>query len=443
MKRMRTAILFLVLTLVLSAGPLAAAPLGERSVLENGMVLLHAERHTLPIVNVVVQINAGSVREPEEKAGLANLTADLLNEGTTTRTARQISQEIEFVGGSLSTSGGNDGVTVSLTVLKKDIALGMQLLADIIMHPAFREEEVSRRKSIIRNSILQQKEDPGTVASKAFLKEVYGRHPYGWPVEGTEETVGRLTREDVVRFYETHYAPNSTILSVVGDVTRQELLQILSETLLRWPRKDVPKVLPAQPQPKEKKTVVTVDRDLTQASLILGHLGVARDNPEYYAVTVMNYILGGGGFASRLMDNIRDNRGLAYDVNSSFSAGKYAGAFRAGLQTKNESANLAIAEILREMDRMRSEPVTDAELRDAKAYLTGSFPLKIDSNRKIAGFLTAVELYGLGLDYVDEYPRLINAVTREDVLRVARKYLDPEHYVLVVVGNLQKVSLNY
>jgi zinc protease len=194
---------------------------------------------------------------------------------------------------------------------------------------------------------------------------------------------------------------------------------------------------------EDKPKVIKIQKKITQANIILGHLGVKRDNPDYYAVSVMNYILGGGGFASRLMDNIRDNKGLAYDVHSSFSANKYAGSFQAGLQTKNESANTAIAEVLKEMERIRTEPVSDRELSDAKSYLTGSFPLRIDSNRKIAVFLTAVEYYGLGLDYVDNYRKFIEAVTKDDVQRVAKKYLHTGSYVLVVVGDLEKAALKY
>jgi len=168
-----------------------------------------------------------------------------------------------------------------------------------------------------------------------------------------------------------------------------------------------------------------------------------RDDPDYYAATVMNYILGGGGFASRLMDNIRDNKGLSYDVHSYFASNKQAGSFQAGLQTKNNTANEAIDEILKEMERIRKEPVTDKELSDAKAYLTGSFPLRLDSNSKIAGFLVAVEFFGLGINYVDDYKKFIDAVTKDDILRVAQKYLAPDKYILVVVGDIDKTSLKY
>ena len=207
-----------------------------------------------------------------------------------------------------------------------------------------------------------------------------------------------------------------------------------------WAKKGIAeKPLPAI-KPVVGPKVIKIDKDLTQANIVLGHLGIKRENPDFYAVSVMNYILGGGGFASRMMDNIRDNKGLSYDVHSFFLANKYGGSFQAGLQTKNRTAHIAVAEILKEMERMRSEPVTDKELSDAKSYLTGSFPLRIDSNSKIASFLVAVEFYGLGLDYVDRYKELIESVTRDDVLRVAKKYLHTKDYVLVLVGNMKQVT---
>lgn len=420
-----------------------AASIADREVLANGITLLHAQKTSLPIVTVVVAIKAGSVSEPAEKAGLANLTADLLNEGTKTRTSKEISEAIEFVGGSLTSSGGADYITVSLSVLKKDIALGFDLLSDVILNPVFSDAEVQRRKTSIKNLIIQQKEEPGTIASKAFAEAVFGGHPYGRPVEGTEETLDRIAREDIIAFHQEYYLPNNTIMTVVGDISKDELKSLLGRYFMAWQRKDSKPLSPPPLSPEDKPKVVRIQKKLTQANIILGHLGIARDNPDYYAVSVMNYILGGGGFASRLMDNIRDNKGLAYDVHSYFSANKFGGSFQAGLQTKNESANTSIEEVLKEMQRIRTEPVSDKELSDARSYLTGSLPLRIDSNRKIAAFLTSVEFYGLGLDYVDNYRKYIEAVTKDDIQRVAKKYLHPDNYVLVIVADLQKAQLKY
>jgi zinc protease len=434
------AILFLLLSTVCQA---SASRLAEREELKNGMVLLHAERKSVPIVTVVMAIKAGSIAEPQEKAGLAYLTAALLTEGTQKRSSREISQAIEFVGGSLGASAGADYTTVSLSVLKKDIGLGFDLLSDIVMNPVFSDDEIMRKKRITRNWLIQQNEEPGVVASIAFSKAVFGRHPYGRQVQGTIESLDAISRQDIIDFHGSRYAPDNAIMSVVGDISREEPDRLLERHFKNWRQKLVSSATLPAVEAGQGPTVIKIDKDLTQANIILGHLGISRENPDYYAALVMNYILGGGGFASRLMDNIRDNRGLAYDVHSSFSANKYGGSFQAGLQTKNESANIAIEEMLKEMERIRTEPVTDKELQDAKSYLTGSFPLRIDSNSKIAGFNLAVEYYGLGLDYADRFPAIINAVSKEDILRTAKKYLDTKNYVLIVVGDMEKVKLKY
>lgn len=441
--RVLTAMAVFVIQVLLLASSVSATQLAERETLPNGMVVLHAGRHSVPMVSVVMAIRAGSISEPSAKAGLAYLAAALLTEGTQKRTSREISEAIEFVGGSLSASAGADYTTVSLTVLKKDIELGFDLLSDIVRNPAFREEEISRKQKITVNMLIQQNEEPGVVASIAFSKAVFGEHPYGRQVQGTVETIPAVTRQDLVGFHEAQYAPNNTIVSVVGDISRDELRLLLNRYFGDWQQAKLSDTPLPTVERKNNPTVIKVDKDLTQSNVILGHLGIARDNPDYYAVSVMNYILGGGGFSSRLMDNIRDNRGLAYDVHSFFSASRYGGSFQAGLQTRNESANTAIAEVIKEVQRIRTEPVSDKELSDAKSYLTGSFPLRIDSNSKIAGFNLVVEYYGLGLDFVDRYPAIINAITKEDIERVAKKYLDPVNYVLVVVGNMEKASLKY
>jgi zinc protease len=434
---------FFLLFFLLPGSAFSADAIAEREVLPNGMTLLHSEKKALPLIKVVVAIKAGSVVEPSDKAGLANLTAVLLSEGTMRRSSGEISDEIEFVGGSLSVSGGADYITVSLSVLKKDRELGFDLLADIIMNPAFSEGEIKRRKDIIKSSIMRQKEEPGAVASKAFLNAVYGKHPYGRPVEGVEESLDRITRQDIVDFHTMYYAPNNAIMAVVGDINRQELHALIAKYFKGWQKRDVPVTPLSLPQPGAGPSVVKIQKEITQANIVLGRIGIKREDPDYYATLIMNYILGGGGFASRLMDNIRDNKGLAYDVHSAFSTNKYAGDFRVVLQTKNSTADLAIDEIFREVERIKSEPVSDKELNDAKSYLTGSFPLRIDSNDKMAGFLITIEYYKLGLDYISAYNKSVNSVSKEDVLRAAKKYLNMKGYVLAVVGDLEKASLKY
>jgi zinc protease len=411
--------------------------------LDNGMVLLLSERHDIPMVTVNMAIKAGSTAEPEDKPGLSSIAASLLMQGTSKRSASRINSEIDFIGGSLSVSGGSDFASAGLRVLKKDIRTGLDLLSDVLMNPVFDQKEIDRKVKETLAEIQRQKEEPGTIAGEAFTKAVYGRHAYGRTNDDVAAYLPKLTRQDIFNFYTARYSPASMIVAVVGDVNEKEIIALLHEYFKGWKRSDQP--LPASvPPPVIEKTVVhKIDKNITQANIDMGNMGISRENPDFYAVMIMNYILGGGGFSSRLMDNIRDNKGLAYDVHSAFSARKEPGAFSVSIQTKNESANEVIAETLKEIRRIQTEPVSEKELADAKAYLTGSFPLKMDTYAKIAGMLTSIELYNLGLDYPQRYLALINAVTREDIQRVARKYLHPDSLVIVVVANLEKAKLRY
>ncbi len=444
----------------------------KRTTLPNGLTVLHSGKHSLPIVMVTLLIKAGQLNEP--KAGLANLTAELLTEGTKNRKSTEINEEVEFIGASLDASAGSDYTTITLAVLKKDINKGFELFSDILLNPIFPQGEIERKSKLIKGLLRQREEDPSFLAERAFKKEVFGEHPYGRLIEGSVETIDNIKREDLVWFHSNYFLPNNSILTVAGDLTSDELDALIKKYLDEWNKAvnyHPPLIPPVKggthtPAPlsrgevssplagegkgegilseqKETKKVVKIDKDLTQANIILGNLGISRDNPDYYAVSVMNYILGGGGFSSRLMQSIRDKMGLAYDVHSFFTAYKEEGIFQIGVQTKNESANTAIDEILKQIERIRKEDVSDQELSDAKSYLTGSFPRKLDTNRKIADFFAAVEFYNLSLDYIKKYPDYINSVTKNDVLRVARKYLDPKNYVLVVVANQKKAKLKY
>jgi zinc protease len=444
MKRNRVRIsVFVAAVCLLYATVVAAEPIGKRIPLDNGMILLLSEKHDIPMVTISLAIKAGSTVEPADKPGLASITASLLMQGTTRRTASQISNEIDFVGGSLSASGGDDFATVGLRVLKKDLRTGLDLLADVLLNPVFDQKEIDRKVKETLAEIKRQKEEPESIADEAFAKMVFGKHPYGKTNDEVAAYLPKLIRREVVDFHTTRYLPNETIIAVVGDVNEQEIKRLLFEYFGTWKNSVQPALSTAQPPVREKTIVQKIDKDITQANIEMGNIGISRENPDYYAALIMNYILGGGGFSSRLMDNIRDNKGLAYDVHSSLSSRKETGAFSVSIQTKNESANEVIEETLKEMRRMQAELVSEAELADAKAYLTGSFPLKMDTYAKIAGILTAVEIYGLGLDYPQRYPRLINAVTRQDIQRVAKKYLHPDKMVIVVVADQKKAKLKW
>ncbi len=444
MKKTRYSLLLtFLLCFSLLAAKADAEPLGKRIVLENGMVLLLSEKHEIPMVTLNMAIKAGSLTEPADKPGLASITAALLMQGTKIRTASQIDSEIDFIGGSLSVGGGSDFASAGLRVLKKDMWKGVALLSDVLMNPVFDQKEIDRKVKNTLAEIQRQKEEPEAIASQAFTKAVMGSHPYGKTNDDVAAYLPKLTRDDIRDFYSSFYGPNNIVVAVVGDVTEKEVVILLSEYFQGWNQSAQKPATHAAPPALDKPLVVKIDKKITQASIAMGNPGIDRGNPDYYAATVMNYILGGGGFSSRLMDNIRDNRGLAYDVHSSFSAQKEPGPFQLWIQTKNESANEAIKEAFAEIRRIQNEPVSEKELADAKAYLTGSFPLRMDTSAKIAGMLTSVECYGLGIDYPTRYAGLINAVTREDVQRVAKKYIHPESMAVIVVANQEVAKIKY
>jgi zinc protease len=315
----------------------------------------------------------------------------------------------------------------------------LELLANILTSSTFPQGEIDRQKQEIIASIRAREEDPGAVAQRTFAAALFPGSPYGRLVEGSEASVKSLQQTSLREFFARYYRPNRAIMAVVGDVSEQEITQALNQAFRGW-SKGEPSGQPLVPAKIGAPQVLRVNRDLTQANIILGHVGVARGNSDYYAIQVMSYILGGGGFSSRLMDSVRNERGLAYSVYSHFSAEKSHGAFQLVMQTKNETAQEAIRIANEEIRRIREEPVSEQELSDAKDYLIGSFPLRFDTNRKVASFLAQVEYFQLGLDYPDRYGDLIRKVDRAEVQRVAKQYLYPDKLITVIVGNQQKLG---
>jgi len=424
---------------VMLAAPLQAGVMPKRSVLGNGMVLLTSEQRSLPMVSIELLIDAGSRYDAGGQEGLANLTARLLTYGTKRRSVLQISDTLDFIGASLSAGSGEDTASVSMTVLKKDLATGLELLAEVLTASTFPQQEIDRQKQAVIAAIKAREEQPGDIAERRFAAALYPGSPYGRPVEGTEASVKRLQQKGLREFFERAFRPNRTILSVVGDISHEEMSRAFNEAFRSW-NKGEPSGSPLVPSTHGPAQVIRVNKELTQANIILGHQGVGREHPDYYAIQVMNYILGGGGFSSRTMDSIRNEKGLAYSVYSHFSAERKRGEFQLVMQTKNETAQEAIQIAREEIRRIREAPVSEQELSDAKDFLTGSFPLRLDTNRKVAGFLAQVEYFQLGLDYPDRYADLIRRITRDDVARAARQYLQPEKLITVIVGNLQKIG---
>lgn len=425
-----------VLAVLLLVASTEAVPLdAHRQVLPNGIVLLIAERPAIPMVVVRAYVRAGSAFDPLDASGLANLTAELLTRGTAKRSGPQLDAAIEFVGGRLGASAGRDGVTVSLAVLKKDLQLGLDLLAEVLLEPTFPEAELKRKAKEIQAAIRRSEDEPPQVAARTLATLLYPGHPYGHPVVGTEEVVGKLTRDQVVEFYRRYYRPDALILTVVGDVGRAEIVKELSQRFGHWMASgQAPPTVPLAPATPPVLTR-TVTRDLTQATVYLGRPAIRRDHPDYYPLMVASYILGGGS-ASRLYTKVRDEAGLAYWVGSYLAARRYGASFLVSLQTRTDGVAEALRLIKTELTRMGQAPVSDHELALAKAYLTGSFPLRMDTSAELADLLVTVEEFGLGLDYPDRFKERVENVSAADVLRVARLYLDPATFSIVCVGKL-------
>lgn len=436
-------LIFLILNILFFVFSIEASALEvKKDTLPNGLKVIHIERHNLPIVIVNLTIKASPLNEEDEKAGTAYLTSAMLTEGTKNRTSSEISEEIEFLGASFSPSINSDYSTLSLSVLKKDIQKGFELFSDVLLNSTFPEEELKRKKELLKGSLKQKEQDPSFVASREFIKEVYGDYPYGRLITGTPETIENIQRQDIINFYNSYYTPDNAFLVVVGDITSEELNSLIKKYLSGWQRQskdNTPKKIKLEI--KRSKKVKVINRDISQANIIFGHIGIRRDNPDYYAVAVMNYILGGGGLTSRLMKTIREDMGLTYSIFSSFTSNKESGHFEIEVQTKNENAETVIKEIINQIEKIKNEPVSKQELEDAKSFLTGSFPRRLETTRRISDFLSAVEFYNLGDDYIKKYFEYIQNVTVEDVLTVAKKYLSTDNFVLIIVGNEKDLRL--
>jgi len=426
----------------LEARPTApeSSPLASRIPLANGLVLLVTERHGLPIVTVKVDVAAGAVLDPPDRAGLANLTALLLTRGTATRTGWEMDRTIEFVGSSLEAEGGRDGSELTLAVLKKDWSLGLDLLADALRRPTFPTDEFLRKRDELRASVRQGEDDPDEVASRLFRRLVFPADPYGRPVSGTEASLARIRRDDVTRFHARAYRPERTIVAVVGDVTAEVARRAITSRFGDWrvsgPRPEAPPPIRAVSRARTE----TISRDLAQATVLLGQASIPRRHPDYYPLLVGAYVLGGGS-SSRLYTRVREERGLAYSIDAELVAGARGGLFVVEFQSRNARVKEVLGLVREELARLHRESVSPDELERAKAYLVGSLPLRMDTNAEWATLLLRVERLGLGLDYPLRYRRAVEAVTAADVQRAVRARWDPARMSLAVVGNAWETGL--
>jgi zinc protease len=371
------------------------------------------------------------------KAGLAIMVSRLLDEGTSTRTSLEIADAIESVGGAIEADGSFERIIATASVLNKDVDLGLELLADLLIRPIFPQAFVDKEKARTLAEIQSAQDRPQVVAGWAFNELVYQDHPLHRPSHGYPETVERITREDLLDFHGRFFVPNNVLLSMVGDFRVPDLLPKVQRFFGDWASKPVVFPTYANPVRQTGKRTKFITMPAQQLNIYLGHLGITRSNPDYYALQVLDTILGGGaGFTARIPQRLRDELGLAYTTFASITmtAGLDPGRFISFIGTSPENMKLATEGLLNEIRRIIEEPVTAQELQDAKDYLTGSFVFAFESSPQIARFLIHAEVYGLGFDYVERYPEYIRAVTVDEISSAAKKYLDSANYTLVVVG---------
>ena len=414
----------------------------QKMTLPNGLTLVVSPRDKLPVAYLSVRFRTGSAYDPEERAGLADMTARLLDRGTTTRTATAIAEELDFLGARLDASAGGTGSTVSLSLLAKDIDRGLDLFADILQNSRFETAELERERASMLSQIQQRQVNPRQVVSEVFREGLYGGHPLHRPISGYAATVAQITRDDVVDFYQRFYVPNNAILVMVGDFSEAQMLELIERAVGGWQAKPLDQITLPQPAPTKGKEVRVVDMEVNQSYVQFGHLSVRRADPEFAALRAMNYIFGGGGFVSRLTRSIREEQGLVYSVHSDFVGGsQFPGFFYAGLQTRIDTTSQALNSLFTVIDGMKQAPVSADELTDMKRYFEGSLPRRAESYGQVAGLLIDREFFELPDGYWELEIRRIQQLTLQEIQQLAQRYLDTDNYVLALVSKREQLNL--
>jgi len=422
------------------AAPVVEVPKIQKTTLSNGLSVWLVEHHELPLIALNLVVQAGSDHDPLSMPGLSSMTADVLDEGTKTRDAIQISDEIEGIGADLGVSSGTDGSFVTLRSLVKHLDRALDVFADVIVNPVFPEKEFERLKDQRLTSLVQQKDQPTTIANNAYANILYtSNHPYGTNSSGTPASIESMTREDLVKFYGRYYRPNNSTLIVVGDVSLAGITDKLEKSLSGWTGGDVaPLTIPA-PAAITARHVYLIDKPgAAQSEVRIGYPALARSTPDYFPVYVMNRMLG-GQFTSRINLNLREQHGYTYGARSSFNFLKGVGPFTASSGIVTDKTDSALVQFLYEIDRMRDKGMTDEELTYVKKGLIGSFALNFETPAQLAGMMQNIILYGLPDNYYSTYLQNIESVTLDDVLRVSKKYLDSSKMAVVVVGDLATI----
>jgi predicted Zn-dependent peptidase len=407
--------------------------------LPNRLKVIVIENHEQPIVYVSFVVKSGSTYDGE-LPGLASVTAELLTKGTKTRSATQIAEEIDFVGGSLNATASWDATNVSVFVLKKYLGVGVDILQDVVLNPTFPEEEIERVRTQRLASIKQSKAEAGYLAGVRFSKELFAGHPYANVSGGNEESIQKMKRDDLVKFYQTHFIPNNSFIIFAGDITPSEALPLVEKYFGGWKKgKNPHKKFQTVKDVNQTKVVIVDKPGAVQSAIRIGHLGIDRKNKDYVKVYTLNTLLG-GYFNSRINMNLRETHGYTYGASSFFDARIYPGPFIVSADVRNEVTDSSIAEVIKELKRIIDEPVPEDELKMAKDYIVGSFPLQIETPAQVASRVMTIEIYGLPKDFYDRFREEVKKITAKDIQETARKYLHPDKLLIVVSGNSKQIK---
>lgn len=402
--------------------------------LSNGLQVLAVSQREQPSVSFRLLIRAGAANDSAQKPGVASFVAGLLDQGTTTRSAEAVANTIESAGGLLSVGAGNEVTFVSGGVVKDKVGLALELAADVAMRPAFAPAEIQRQKESAISGLRVSAEDPEFIANVLIDRLVFGFHPYGRPGPTTMEAIQAITRDDMVAFHRTWFAPNNALLAIVGDLSVEEAFAAAEKAFGGWARREVPAVKFDDPPPPTRRVVVVDRPGAVQTEIRVGQLGVSRTHQEYHTIDLALRILGGEG-ANRLFGVLRGDRGLTYGASASFRAYKAGGAFVAETDTRSEATGEALRLTINEFQRLQREPVDPRELRGAQDYMSGNFPLTIETPSAIAMQVLNQLFFGLSLEQLQTYREEVERIAPADIQRVARQFIFPDRLSIVLVGD--------
>ena len=407
-----------------------------RHILDNGLTLLIQENHFNQTVAISGRLKAGSMYDRQGFYGLSDVVANMLTKGTEKRTWEEIAEATESVGASIGAAGSTETVSVEGRLLSKDFDRVLDVLNDILRAPNFPQEEIEKHQHQVYSWLKAWEDETDDVADRLLREAVYAdQHPYHWRVQGTEESVKRIQRDALIDFHASYYRPDSLVLTIVGDVETQVIIEKIDAAMGDWTAngEQPPFTIPAV-EYGEKQVVVKPMMDKSQANIELGHKGIARTNPDFYTINLMNAVLGGSAGIARLFGRVRDVQGLAYSVWSSFSPSIGEGLFHASAGVNPANVDKAIKSILHEIELMKSDGITTEELSDAQNLIVGNFALALETNRGLAAVLLTAELYDLGLDYLERHESIYRSITRAQVNAAAQEYLHPDLCSIAIAG---------